>query len=211
MCWAPSDSVWENGTGKQYSEYPTLSTNRNLIKLWIFHCLLVNRTQSHLYHLIHKITWVITLSQNAIWHCRVECIRTLPELTPQRSNKLTEHISAIKGCGDFTGLAISPHHSIFSSWQLLYHTTLHLIFALCTGFQSMQESNTSIFLFVLVLSLLLVLFTVWSTQDLHALLATLIFCRQVYTVHSICQHCHTAPLLLHCSNTLENTSKWHQT
>ena len=36
-------------------------------------------------------------------------------------------------------------------------TTLHLIFALCTGFQSVLESNTNFVLFVLVLSLLLVL------------------------------------------------------
>ena len=43
-----------------------------------------------------------------------------------------------------------------SSWKLLRQTT-HLIFALCTGFHSMLESNTNFVLFVLVLSLLLVL------------------------------------------------------
>ena len=44
-----------------------------------------------------------------------------------------------------------------SSRKLLIQTTLHLIFALCTGFQPMLESNTNFVLFVLLLSLLLVL------------------------------------------------------
>ena len=40
-----------------------------------------------------------------------------------------------------------------SSWKLLRQTTLHLIFTLCTGFQSMLESNTNFVVFVLVLPL----------------------------------------------------------
>ena len=52
-----------------------------------------------------------------------------------------------------------------SSWKLLRQTTLHLIFALCTGFQSKLESNTNFVLFVLELSLLLVLsiFPIYSS------------------------------------------------
>ena len=44
-----------------------------------------------------------------------------------------------------------------SSWKPLRQTTLHLIFARCTGFQSMVGSNTKFLLFVFVLFLLLVL------------------------------------------------------
>ena len=69
-----------------------------------------------------------------------------------------------------------------SSWKLLRQTTLHLIFALCTGFQSMLESNTNSVLFVLVLSLLLVLsiFPIYSrfTHSLgnSDLLQTSVYC-----------------------------------
>ena len=68
------------------------------------------------------------------------------------------------------------------SWKLLRQPTLHLIFALCTGFQLMLESNTNFVLFVLVLSLLLVLsiFPIYSrfTHPLgnSNLLQTSVYC-----------------------------------
>ena len=66
------------------------------------------------------------------------------------------HASELRGSDIYVHIA--------SSWKLLRQTTLHLIFALCTGFQSMLESNTNFVLFDLVLSLLLVLtfFPVYS-------------------------------------------------
>ena len=64
----------------------------------------------------------------------------------------------------------------------LRQTTLHVIFAVCTGFQSMLESNANFVLFVLVLSLLLVLssFSIYSrfTHPLgnSDLLQTSVYC-----------------------------------
>ena len=59
------------------------------------------------------------------------------------------HASELRGSDIYVHIA--------SSCKLLRQITLHLIFALCTGFQSMLESNTNFVLFVLKLSLLLVL------------------------------------------------------
>ena len=53
-----------------------------------------------------------------------------------------------------------------SSWKLSRRITSHLIFAFCTGFQTMIESNTKCLLFVLVLSLLQVpsIFPIYSRR-----------------------------------------------
>ena len=88
----------------------------------------------------------------------------MPPLPSQQTSKGSEQSS-------------SPH---LESSQDRPH--LHLIFALCTGFQSMLESNTNCLLFVFMLSLLLVLsiFLIYSrfTHSLgnSDLLQTSLYC-----------------------------------
>ena len=105
----------------------------------------------------------------------------------------------------------SVEHSF--SWR---HVNNSYIFALCTGFQSMLESNTNFVLFVLVLSLLLLqsIFPIYSRFKTFPgnsdLLQTNVYCAFHLSTLSHTVNALSLTPLQHSSNTLPKDIRFSQ-